>query len=170
MSDFATLLDACPVTVEPDSAPGFTVSRFNPAGDPHAAALVDAVAAAYPVVTGRTVYGDTDLAGHAGERMTVLSFRENAFGAPLLTATAENGDGSTLARTREEANARLIASAPALLAAVEAALFALSTIGPDGEAALDSSASTGTQVALGDAIRAALRSARSALRSAQGTE
>ena len=44
----------------------------------------------------------------------------------------------------------------ALVAALEAALFALSTIGPDGIAALDSSASTGTNVRLEDAIRSAL--------------
>jgi hypothetical protein len=80
------LMTAIIETTEPGSTPGVTVTRFNPGGDPHAAALVDAVVDRYADVTGRDPVSNDDLLARAGAKVSLLTTGSNMLGAPLVTA------------------------------------------------------------------------------------
>ena len=86
MSDL-TLLSTLVERVEDErSVSGFTVTRVNLSGEPHAAAIFNAVSSNYNRVLGRPRPSEDDLQAAIGEKVTLILGGENIVGSGLMVA------------------------------------------------------------------------------------
>jgi hypothetical protein len=82
-----TLLTSIVEHHEPSGTPGIQVTSYSMSGEPHAAAIVDAVAADYHRVTGRPPVTDNHLAELVDQRVTLLRVGKNMLGVGALVAS-----------------------------------------------------------------------------------
>ena len=82
-----TLLTSVVEHHQPSGTPGIQVTSYSMSGEPHAAAIVDAVTADYHRVTGRPPVTDKHLAELVDQRVTLLRVGKNMLGAGALVAS-----------------------------------------------------------------------------------
>jgi hypothetical protein len=85
MSSSSTVVMSSIVKSSRRTGPGACVVTFDPAGEPHATAMVEAVIAFYPDATARPAPGPQDLAAYFGTKVTLLRHGKSLFGAQSLT-------------------------------------------------------------------------------------
>jgi hypothetical protein len=94
-----TLLTSVVEHQEPSGTPGIQVTSLSLSGDPHAAAIVEAVAADYHRVTGRPPVTDDQLGEFVTHKVTLLRVGSNMLGARAIVAspgTVFRGSGLAL--------------------------------------------------------------------------
>jgi len=82
-----TLLTSIVENTEPSTTPNVQVTSYNPSGEPHAAAIVNAVVADYHRRTGRTPVTEEQLGELVGNKVTLLRTASTMMGAAYIAAS-----------------------------------------------------------------------------------